>query len=272
MLKNWMLTCAAIALAISCSACPNKTEEPAGDGGTDGGSGAATTAAITPAKDGEGATLSGKVTFKGEAPDRRPLPVEGNTYCKEHAEKAGAAPRREDIVVEGGNLVNAVVYIKAAGSGFTAPSTGPTLDQVGCVYTPHVVAVQTGQPLKIHNGDDTSHNVHSYAKKTGNPKFNDAQATKGMEMTQTFKTHEFVQVKCDVHSWMESYVAVFDHSFFAVTGKDGSFTLKNVPAGEWEVSVWHEKGGEKSQKIKVDAKATKSDIAFEYTADDMKKR
>jgi plastocyanin len=106
------------------------------------------------------------------------------------------------------------------------------------------------QPLKIRNDDDTLHNVH--AMPTKSKEFNIGQPNKGMETTRTFASPEvMVKFKCDVHPWMAAYVGVLDHPFFATTGEDGSFTIKDLPPGTYEIVAWHEKLGEQTAKVTV---------------------
>jgi uncharacterized protein (DUF2141 family) len=65
-------------------------------------------------------------------------------------------------------------------------------------------------------------------------------------------------IKCDVHPWMQSYMGVFSHPFFAVTGADGKFTIANLPAGTYEVEAWHEKLGTQKSTVTVGASDTKT--------------
>ena len=85
--------------------------------------------------------------------------------------------------------------------------------------------MRVGQPLEILNSDPTLHNIHAMPK--ANTEFNNGQPIQGMKMTHTFTAKEvMVPFKCDVHGWMNAYVGVLDHPYFAVTGKDGKFELK----------------------------------------------
>ena len=116
--------------------------------------------------------------------------------------------------------------------------------------------MRVGQPLEIVNSDPTLHNIHALPK--GNTEFNNGQPIQGMKMTHTFTAKEvMVPFKCDVHGWMNAYVGVLDHPYFAVTGKDGKFELKTLPPGTYTIEAWHEKLGTQTQSVTLGAKETK---------------
>jgi plastocyanin len=145
---------------------------------------------------------------------------------------------------------------------YPVPTEPAMIDQNGCNYTPHVVGVQTGQPLKIKNSDDTLHNIHP--RPTVNAEFNIGQPRKGMESTKTFDKKEVMfPVGCDVHPWMRAYISVNDNPFYAVTKEDGTFEIKGLPAGDYEIEAYHEKLKTMSQKVSVKAgESAKADFAF----------
>ena len=118
------------------------------------------------------------------------------------------------------------------------------IDQNGCIYSPHVMGVQAGQPVKILNSDATMHNIHGLPKV--NKEFNFGMPKSLKEKTVTFnKAEDVFVIKCDVHPWMKSYTQVFDHPYFAVSGSDGTFNISNVPDGTYEAIAWQEKFGSK---------------------------
>ena len=207
--------------------------------------------------------VAGKVSFTGTAPKLNVLRMDADKVCK----AAHKTPQKsEEVVVNAnGTLKNVLVYVKdGLGSRkFEAPTKKVTFDQKGCVYTPHVVGVQTGQELDVMNSDPTLHNVHSLSKE--NPQFNVAQPKQGMKLTKKFDKPEVFKVKCEVHTWMGAYIGVFSHPFFAVSGDDGSFTLPKLPAGEYTIEAWHEKYGTQTTKVKVDA-AGKATADFTFAA------
>ena len=192
--------------------------------------------------------------------DRR---MDADPVCASaHKEKAKA----ESFVVDSnGNLANVIVYLKDVKFSGKTPSEPVVLDQAGCVYTPHVMGVQAGQPVKILNSDATMHNIHGLPKV--NREFNFGMPKTLKEKTINFdKSEDVFVIKCDVHPWMKSYTQVFDHPYFSVTDKDGSFSIPNVPDGTYEIVAWQEKFGSKrtlSQKVTV--KSGEAVVNFEFS-------
>ncbi len=196
-------------------------------------------------------SIAGKILFKGEAPSPRRVKTDADNYCHEHYQDKPLTSA-EVVVNDNSTLRNVFVYVKdgLGNRRFAAPQQAAVLDQVHCVYVPRVLGVQAGQPMEIRNGDDTLHNVHCAADV--NLPFNEAQPLKGMKKSHTFgKSEVMVLFKCDVHPWMGAYVGVLTHPYFSVTGEDGVFSLKNLPAGEFTIEAWHEKYGTQTQKVKV---------------------
>lgn len=200
-----------------------------------------------------GMTFAANVTGKVTATNAKPLPA-GADMSKADPNCPKTKAPNDTVAVNAGKLANAFVYIKEGAKPGAATGEAPTLDQKGCAYTPHAVGVTVGQALKIHNSDKTMHNVN--AKSTKGQGFNSGMVGGAAPIERKFTKAEFIRFKCDVHGWMNSVVGVFDNSYFAITDKDGAFTIKDVPAGEYTVAVWHEKLGEKTQKVTVTDKGT----------------
>ena len=223
---------------------------------------AASTAAATTAAAPAGGTgsIAGKVSFTGTVPPAEKVKTSADPKCaamhKEGLEK-------QAIAVKDGGLAHAFVYLKSGVTGtYPPPATAAVLDQQGCTYHPHVIGVQVNQDITIRNSDDTLHNIHP--RPTVNTEFNIGQARKGMEATRKFDKEEvMIPVGCDVHPWMRSYISVLSHPFFAVTNEDGTYEIKNVPPGEYEVEVFHEKLKTQTGKATVKAgEPAKVDLTF----------
>ena len=195
----------------------------------------------------DGGTISGTVKFKGTAPAPKKLDV------SKDKEVCGKTPKTDQsLVVSNGNLVNAVVTITDIKKGKKIEVKKVTLDQNGCEYHPHVLAFPVGSTVEIQNPDGILHNIHSYSKV--NSPFNQAQPKFKKTLDVKIDKPEAIQVKCDVHGWMEGWLVATETPYFAVTDNSGSFKLTDVPAGTYNVEVWHEKLGKTSQKVTVKAK------------------
>lgn len=233
-----------------------------GGGGEETSSAPAATAApaFDPATAG---VLTGTVTLDGEAPEMTAIQMAADPNC---ARLHSSEVVNEFVVVgEGGTLANAFVYIKGGLEGdFPPPSEPVVLDQIGCVYTPHVMGIRVGQTLTVRNSDETLHNIH--AMPSNNKEFNIGQPIQGLETKKVFDNVEImVPFKCDVHKWMNSYAGVLDHPYFAVTGVDGAFSIPDVPPGDYVVEVWHERLGTQEMNVTVGEKET-VDASVTFTA------
>lgn len=202
----------------------------------------------------ESGSLTGRVTFSGQAPAPVQTAIAGNPECAA-LHPGGTVAGEELIVSADGGVKNVFVYIKEGleGRRFPVPQEKVVIENKGCVYMPHVTGAQVGQPVELFNADATLHNVHSYS--TASKSWNIGLPFQNMKVAKSFDKPEImVKLKCDVHPWMLGYVGVVAHPCFAVTGEDGSFTIQGIPAGEYTVELWHEKLGVKTQKLVVKAK------------------
>lgn len=260
--KVWLVLTIALALVGLASAC-GKSDTPNRDGDTP-----STATAYVPT--GNEGTVTGVVSFNGAPPTPKKIDTSADPVCGQKDPNLST----EDTVVKDGKLANTFVYIKdgttadgkkIADLSWTTPSDAVALDQTGCHYRPHVLGVQTNQKLRITNSDPTQHNIHPTPK--NNPEWNQTQPNGAPPIEKTFARSEvLIPVKCNQHPWMKAYVGVLKHPYFAVTGEDGAFTLKDVPPGTYTVAAWKEGGAlgsEKTMQVTVPAKGSvKADFAF----------
>jgi len=217
------------------------------------------------------ADVTGTISLKGAAPaeiDIGPTMTESSPDCAALYAGRKLPTTHFYVVGKAGELADVVVSLKdAAGNAITGKSTGSSapaveLDQKGCVYTPEILAVQTGQKIIVKNSDPCVHNVHT--SPVDNPESNQVQMPGGADLTFTFaKPEPFLKFKCDVHPWMFAWVSVFDSPYFAVSGKDGKFTIKNVPPGEYTLVAAHRKLGTQTAKIEVKAGGAVQNFTFD---------
>lgn len=186
--------------------------------------------------------ISGKVTLAGTPPEMKLITA---MAAMPNCAQMHKDPVYEDTVVVAskGQLANVIVFLKESNPGeLKGPQidTPATLDQKGCMFVPHVLAVQTGQPVILVSSDPFLHNARSEA--VSNKPFNIPQFTVAANQLRPFTAEETFLIKCDVHPWMRAVVRVFDHPYFAVTGEDGEFKikLKGLKDGTYTVQAWHE--------------------------------
>lgn len=199
------------------------------------------------------ATIEGSVKFTGTKPVMKPVTMDATPACARQHDKPVLS--EEVVVNDNGTLRNVFVYVKSGlpNQKWAMPKNMVTIDQVGCVYKPHVVGVMVDQDVQFLNDDPTNHNIHPLPRV--NREWNESQPPKGDPKVKQFPKAELMMpVKCNVHPWMRVYISVVDHPFFAVTGEDGSFSIKGLPPGEYTVEALHERYGAKEIKIKVGPK------------------
>jgi hypothetical protein len=205
--------------------------------------------------------VRGVVKIEGPVPKSAHVSMAADPSCsKLHP---GGVVTDDVIADAGGGLENVIVFVSQGlqGRAFDPPTQPAVIEQKGCMYVPHVVAMQANQKLEVVNSDNTMHNIHPMP--ANNREWNKAQPP-GSPMEETFSREEIaIPVRCNVHPWMHSYIAVFKHPYFSVTGKGGTFELKNLPPGTYTVEAWHEKLGTATQTVTVGANQTKSvDFVF----------
>lgn len=209
------------------------------------------------------ATISGKVTYKGAPPQPAKLRMDADPACaQQHAGGAIAQQLVVDQATKGVQYAFVSIVSGLPAGDYPAPKTAAVFDQKGCLYEPRVMGVQVNQPVEIRNSDATLHNVN--AKPAQSTPFNLAMPTQGMKITKTFTKPEImVPVKCNVHPWMQAYIGVVAHPYFSVSGSDGSFTIKGLPAGTYTVQMWHETLGTKAETVTVEDGGS-ANIRYEF--------
>jgi len=247
--------------------------------GCGGGAGAETTVTYLPSRPDEVATaeaapgaaapsageaiaggfgsIKGRVLFQGDAPSLPPI-YEKGAAPKDPAVCGIEAAPNETIVSNNGGLANVFIYLPKAPKGMgEVPAPEPIVfDQRSCVFRPHALVMRTGQTVKVLNDDAVAHNTHTYPKR--NSPFNQTVAPSDREgIALTYGRPETLplQVGCDIHPWMVAYHLPVDHPFAAVSAADGTFEIKDLPAGKHDFKVWHEKGGELNKALAVTVKA-----------------
>ncbi|HVT28548.1 MAG TPA: hypothetical protein VHE81_11095 [Lacipirellulaceae bacterium] len=189
-------------------------------------------------------SIKGRFVVKGTPPKLAPLVVNKDEYC------INKMPKNESVVVgKNDGLENVVVYLRVPlGSSvdvnpeYEAELKKPVvLDNKGCSFTPHIALVRVGQELKIENSDPppVSHNTNISLLA-----FNPIVPPGGSAEVKVTKDSPLPSpVQCNIHTWMKGYLLAQSHPYMAVSGNDGSFEIKDIPAGKHEFQFWHEAPG-----------------------------
>ena len=254
---------AALALSLACG---GGSEPEAGPEATAEAPAAAPPAGdLTTVDPAVAATIKGKIAFEGEAPKAARLNLGADEDCKAmHDEPIYS----EQVVVnENQTLKNVFVWVRNGleGKQFPVPSEQVKIDQVGCIYIPHIVGAMVGQTVSVSNSDPTLHNVHPLPR--SNAEWNKSQAAGAGPINQKFSKPELmIPVKCNIHPWMRAYVNVSPHPFFAVTGDDGSFEIAGLPPGTYTIEAVQEKYGNQTLEVTVGDGETQ-DVTLTYKAE-----
>ena len=199
----------------------------------------------------DGGTLSGTVTYDGTPPAAAKIEVtkDPEVCGKESKEKVNPVL----LVGPGGGIANVVVTVKASkGKKLEVPATNPVFDQKTCEFHPHVLVFPAGSTVDVINSDGILHNIHTTA--TVNPSQNQAQPKFKPKIQIKVEKPELISVKCDVHGWMSGYWVATETPYVAVTAADGSFKISDLPPGDYDVELWQEKLGKKTEKVSIKPK------------------
>jgi len=190
-------------------------------------------------EDGGNGRVVGVVKFEGKPPRRKPIRMGADQFCTK-AHKGTKVLTQSIVVNDDGALQYAFIYVKSGLSGsFAPPAQAAVINQVGCMYLPHVTGVMTGQPLLIINSDNTLHNVKMNSANNGS--FNEGMPVPGMQLTKSLSKPELgVPLRCDVHPWMNAVLHVMDHPFFSVSDVEGRFEITGLPPGTYTLEAVHE--------------------------------
>jgi len=187
-----------------------------------------------------GGTITGTVKFVGDVPEVKMLNMDKDQETCGH----DPSPSEALLISPDKTIKNAIVSIQniSKGKKFERPAENPSIDQKGCIFIPHVKMVPQGSTINLLNSDDVMHNLHSWSMK--NTAFNEGVAGGG-KLPKTFEYPETIKMTCDVHKWMTSWLIVQDNPYYALTGENGKFKIKDVPPGTYTLRAWQESLGKR---------------------------
>jgi plastocyanin len=207
--------------------------------------------------------ITGGVRFTGKFPKPRAIDMDQDADCSKLYPKQ--ARMDESMLADrDGAVANAFVYVKAGLEGklFETPKTPVKIDQKGCWFEPRVFGIQTGQPFHVSNSDPVTHNIHPVAHE--NRGWNQSMAPESPMLTRSFALPEvMVPIKCNIHNWMRAWVGVLNHPYFAVSGRDGSYAIPQLPPGTYTIAIWHEKLGTQEQQVTL-ARSAQAELTFTF--------
>jgi Carboxypeptidase regulatory-like domain len=197
----------------------------------------------------DGGKIEGKLVFQGNVPTKKIIPTKDKETC--------GGPRDEPVMQVGPDkgVHEGVVYLKemAKGKAWGKAEKNPQIDNTKCKFEPTVQVIRAGS-FDIVNNDPVLHNTHGfYGKRTA---FNLALSNKGDRITKELDRPGLVRVECDAHGWMLAWVYVADSPYYALTGKDGSFRIGDVPPGNYTLVATHDYTGDTEMPVTVKAKET----------------
>ncbi|MGE5893187.1 MAG: hypothetical protein ACM34I_03940 [bacterium] len=197
-----------------------------------------------------GGAIKGKVVYNGDIPMRKIIPTKDPEVC------GGIRDEPQVIVGPDKGVQFAVVYLKGVQKGkrWEKPKKTPVLNNHNCRFEPHVQVIPAGMNVAIHNSDPVLHNTHGFLIKA--TVFNVAMPKEGMSVEKPLRKPGIVRVECDAHGWMLAWIYVADNPYYAVTAKDGTYTISDVPPGDYTMVVWQEYTGSMEIPVKVKAKET----------------
>jgi len=210
-------------------------------------------------------TIKGRIRITGKIPGNPIIRMRADPMCSKMYGSTRAVQEMFAANAEG-HLGNVFVVVEGAFTEAPAPPAAPVLiDQKMCLYVPRVVGVRVGQVLEVKNSDDLIHNIHTSSSR-GND-FNISQPKAGMVNQFKLKEERMMRIRCDIHGWMTAWVGVVRHPYFAVSARDGTFEIRDVPAGARSVEIWHEQLGTKKKSAAVKAGGTTT-VDFEFSGDE----
>ncbi|HEX6717472.1 MAG TPA: carboxypeptidase regulatory-like domain-containing protein [Pyrinomonadaceae bacterium] len=261
--KVWLVLSIVLSLLAMGNAC-------SGGGNTNGGANANAGPATGENYSGPTGTVSGVIAYNGTPPAPKKIDTTADPVCGQKNPNLVT----DDTIVKDGKLANTFVYIKEGtvtggkkigDYSWPTPTSEVQLDQNGCHYAPHVLGIMVNQKLRVTNSDQTTHNIHPTPKL--NQEWNQTQAQGAPPIEKAFTRSEtLIPVKCNQHPWMKAYIGVLKHPLFSVSGQDGAYEIKGVPAGTYTVVAWREGGAngeEKTMQVTVPANGSaKADFSF----------
>lgn len=218
--------------------------------------GSATTLAYQEGPVKNGGAITGMVRFQGPIPEPYVIWV-----TKDEEVFGKTVPDERLLISKQGRIKNVVITVEGVQQGKRWPGLKPSLVNEKGRFIPHVQVARKKTRLEIVNRDPVLHNSHGFQSRR--TVFNPALPIQGFKVRARLRRAGIIEVMCDVHDWMNGWVVVLEHPYFAITGEDGTYTITKIPPGTYKVTAWHEKLGKKRMQVTIKAGGrSKLDFAF----------
>ncbi len=209
-----------------------------------------------------GGSIKGKVTVAGKVPKDEIIKItEDQKVC------GTSRPAHKYVISSKGEVQNVFVVVEDVKKGKAAPKQDLVIENEKCKFEPHVGVAYKGAKYVVKNEDPVFHNT-KLLKMTGQTIYNLAFPKQGQVIEKPVKKPGFkpgfIKMTCNAHKWMKGYVYNSEHPYVAITGKDGSFEIKDLPPGKYTLKIWHEGLGEQKKTVEVTA-AKVAEITVQYT-------
>lgn len=231
--------------------------------------------AIPSANAQEWGTITGKIIAKGDIPAVK-LRFQKGKAAKDPEVCSATDVEDNDLLIdkETHGVANCFVYLYKTPDEINDQGFDKTakvyFDQKNCFFKPHAMIVRAGQTVEVLNSDPIAHNTRTSGVNLQENILVAANTGKGdgVDIPTEEKERVPVEVKCDYHPKMTAYWLVVEHPYAAVTNEKGEFTIKNLPVGEHEFRVWHERCGWVERKFEVTVAKGESEVpALEVDVD-----
>lgn len=210
-------------------------------------------------------TVSGTITVAGT------LPADSVVHPTSDVAVCGAELRDVSIDHDGPKLAGAVVWLDGVRSGKPLPLVKRyDIVNEGCLVAPRVQATTVGGTLNVRSLDPITHRTRLLRAGEKEPVALVTETDEGqvVPLDHALEHAGLIEVRCDVHPWTRGWLVVFDHPYFEVTGRDGTFSLDSVPPGDYTLHVWHERLGTITRPVKIEggrAAKVQLDLRFDGT-------
>ena len=218
----------------------------------------------------DGAVVRGTVTFNGTAPEPKEFELRRSpdrVFCGALSDGDGHRFLKEVNVGQGGGLKDVVVVVEGVQSGKPFTFTNAQVEANVCQFLPFVTVVSDKRQLTVTNRDPVSHDIQGYAYDQAGVDIvlhrPSLKATGTTDIIHLVKGRKVFTMQCGMHPYMQNWGYAIDNPYYAVTDQDGSFSIGDLPPGNYTVKAWHPILGVQERELTVEPNDTATfDVQF----------